>query len=378
MSSFFSRIQSKFSASFGGRYVETIIKEISINESEITRVLFPKIRTKGYIETEYRFSVNDKVKIADIALFSIDTDNLLALAEIKYDDHNDQKNSAQLEDYVEYSMEKEVDFLYLTQYYPPASDIEMVRNSGFTHLLFSEISEKMMARGGPLTNLFIDYLKDRGLVMEIVPSEQLYKLLVRFFNPIRGQKVQRNRDMVQNIPDAFSSLFTNMSVITQELGRHFGTNRSPAIDFTLKPSYEMPRPRINSMYEQPEKGVVRYFPELKEKDGGELLVFARSKLPNKHKKDNYTYIKFGFIFSIERASIDYKSNLFVDIYGRDLFGLHSCKKKIGNSIVSDKKKCLSHFKALLTGAVESAIVDDGIRKNQALYLKKVRDSIDLE
>jgi len=60
MKSFFSRIQNKFSESYGGRYIETILKEISINEDKIIKFIFPNIIDNGYLDTEYHFEVKKK------------------------------------------------------------------------------------------------------------------------------------------------------------------------------------------------------------------------------------------------------------------------------------------------------------------------------
>ena len=230
MNSFFTRIQNKFDSSYGGRYIETILHEISKEDDSLPKML-GGTRKKCHIETEYHFIVNGRDRIADIAIISSDTNELISFVEIKYDDHLSQKNQAQLSDYIEYSKENCLNFLYLTQYYPPSSDLNIVYEAGFKHLLFSDLaSELEQKKYSQITSLFINYLQDKGLCMKEIDNDSLYKLLVRLFNPISGQsKIQNNKSMIEGIPESLQSLMNNISILSQEISRYIDTKRISAI-----------------------------------------------------------------------------------------------------------------------------------------------------
>lgn len=168
MKSFFSRLQSKFDASYGGRYVEIILQELSKEDNLITRIL-GKSTKRCYLETEYCFTVNSKKRIADIAIFTEDEHQLIALVEIKYDDHKSPTNAAQIEDYINFCRNKYCHFTYLTQYYPAKKDITLIKESGYSHLLFSRFSAQLAEKSqSQLVNLFVAYLEDKGLSMKAV------------------------------------------------------------------------------------------------------------------------------------------------------------------------------------------------------------------
>jgi hypothetical protein len=114
MNSFFSQIQSYFDASYGGRYVETILSTIGERDPRLARGLTGQKGKYSY-QTEFRFPGRDFVRIADLALIDLENELPRYLIEIKYDDHRSPKNAGQLEDYVEYCREKnECKFIYLT------------------------------------------------------------------------------------------------------------------------------------------------------------------------------------------------------------------------------------------------------------------------
>lgn len=350
MKSFFSRIQSKFDASYGGRYIETILHEVTLDDDSIARFI-GNSRDPCRIETEYSFTVNNTNRIADIAIFSTKSDSVIGLVEVKYDDHKVYKNSAQLKDYITYCRINGLSFTYLTQYYPPSKDVALVKEAGHRHFLFSHLSEEIKAnQSSQITQLFIKYLEDKGLSMKIVDNNSLYKYLVRLFNPTSGQnKIQNNTAMVEGISDSFHALMNNISVLSQEISRYTEGKRVPVIDFRVWPYFKFSKSKLKELLDDDELERSGYLGN-GEKNGGELLAFARSVIiDTSNNREDWLYLEYGYKVVVEKGDSAHSSFLYVEIYGKNIdknIELYK-EKKISNITLSNKVKCLSHLSKLI-------------------------------
>ncbi len=359
MKSFFSRIQNKFDASYGGRYVETILLEITREDDVIAKVL-GQTNKKCYIQTEYQFTVNDRKRIADIAVFDLENDEIIALAELKYDDHLSPKNNAQLADYIDFCRDNNCKFTYLTQYYPPNSDCKIVLDAGFKHYLFSHLASiPKIKEQSQISSLFIGYLQDKGLCMKEVNNDDLYKLLVRLFNPTSGQsKIQNNKSMIEGIPDSLQSLMNNISVLSQEIARFIDSKRAPAIDFRVWPYFKFSKKQLREMLEDDESHYVSFLGE-NDKYGGEVYIFAKSVIIDTKKvKDDWLYIEYGYKVSIDKGDKDFSTSLYAQVYGKQ-FSKEKIEifkdKTIANSTLSKKDKCIKHISGLISEATKLAL-----------------------
>lgn len=359
MKSFFTRIQNKFDASYGGRYIETILLEISKEDNSLAKLL-GRTRKKCYIETEYPFMINGRDRIADIAVLSSDNNELISFIEIKYDDHLSAKNQAQLIDYVEFCKASCCSFLYLTQYYPPSTDLKVVEEAGYKHLLFSDlVSEMKQKNNSQITHLFIDYLEDKGLCMKQIDNDSLYKLLVRLFNPTSGQsKIQNNKSMIEGIPDSLQSLMNNISISSQEISRYIDTKRTPAIDFRVWPYFKFSKKQLREMLEDEDSEYISFLGE-KEKYGGEIYIFAKSVIIDTQKaKDDWLYIEYGYKISVDKGESEYYSALYAEIYGKKFKNIDVelyKDKSVTNSTLSSKEKCVKEFSMLISEVSKTAI-----------------------
>ena len=377
MRSFFTRIQNKFSASYGGRYIETILKEIAKNDSYIIKHLFPSIKERCEIELEYHFTINGHKRIADIAIIAEETHKLLALAEIKYDDHQNLKNSAQLEDYVKFCKKTKIKFLYLTQFFPPYTDINYLNKNGYPHELFSDFAIKIINKNlSELSILFVDFLRDKGLMMENITPEYIGKFLVRLFNPYSGQRVHSNIDMIQNIPEAFSGIMTNINVISQEISQHIVANRSPSVDFHVNPIFKFTKNNIQKLLDENIRGKITYEPTAEERNGGELYIYARTSLKEKSEENDWFNIEFGFCFSIKTKTKNHITELYSNIRGRHIEDEHFISKKVGNTVITNKGKCVEYFKSLMSENIDSAILDNNIKNVHIKQLKLIKENFD--
>lgn len=350
MKSFFSRIQNKFEASYGGRYIETILYEVSIEDDSIAKFI-GNTNSPCRIETEYSFTVNDRDRIADIAVYSIESGFVVGLVEIKYDDHKSDKNSAQLEDYIAYCKINDLSFTYLTQYYPPSKDLSLVEAAGHKHILFSHLSENIRNKQcSQITELFIKYLEDKGLSMKKVDDDAIYRYLVRMFNPASGQKkIQNNTAMVEGIPDSFHALMNNISVLSQEISRYTEGKRVPVVDFRVWPYFKFSKNKLRELLDDDSLEQSGYLGD-GEKNGGELFAFAKSVIIDTSKnKGDWLYLEYGYKVLLEKGEPVHSSFLYAHIYGKDIrsdIELYK-EKKIANRTLSNKVKCLSHFSKLI-------------------------------
>ncbi len=73
-----SRLQSYFSGSFGGRYVEYLIKETIEEQPKLATLLFG-VKRSNTLQVEYRFRVGSQTRIADLAFFDAETERLTCL-----------------------------------------------------------------------------------------------------------------------------------------------------------------------------------------------------------------------------------------------------------------------------------------------------------
>lgn len=359
MKSFFSRLQSKFDASYGGRYVELILQELSREDELVARIL-GRTTKRCYLETEYTFKVNGRNRIADIAILTEDDHQLIALVEIKYDDHKSPTNAAQIEDYIQYCKSESCHFCYLTQYSPAKRDIDLIKESGCSHLLFSNFSSQLADRSqSQLVKLFIEYLEDKGLSMKTVDSENLYKYLVRLFNPVSKQgKIQSNYSMVDGIPNSFQSLMNNISVISQELSQAIESKRSPVIDFRLWPYFKFSKKEIKEMLEGDQIDANCFLSD-NNKNGGELLAFARSIIIDKGAdQSDWLYVEYGYKLVIKKGEKEFVTHLYAHVYGKDLKEDNPylyIEKNLSNETISKKEKSLKHFYGLISSACDKAV-----------------------
>lgn len=156
-------MQSYFSASFGGRYVEYLIKETIEEQPKLATLLFG-VKRFDTLQVEYRFQVGSQTRIADLAFFYAETERPTCLVEIKYDDHKNPKNAAQLEHYLKFCQKQNCKFIVLSQHLLP-EDLRKKLPNRETLMLFSDLADKLKNSEGSMGGLLRRFFVDRGLVM---------------------------------------------------------------------------------------------------------------------------------------------------------------------------------------------------------------------
>ena len=347
MAGFFSNIQGYFSATFGGRYVALILRELIREDPKFAKILFKNASKNWVAETEYRFDAkSSQSRFADLVLFDkSDADcgiQPAALVEVKYDDQASPTNAAQLDDYLEFSSSKGIPFLYLTQYTPPRNILERINESNNSrHLLYTELAERITGsqRPGGVAKLFVDYLEDRGLVMKPIQERDLSRLLVRAFNPQRGgKKNQSNEGMIVGIPDTLSALMSNTNIVAQGIAEKLPLQRSPTIDMYFDPWIYVNKKDLRGLSNEV-KGDEREPLQIVDgmKGGGSLWVFGRV-YPGGSTRNEWLWLKFGCECEISRDDPKVSVRLFARCGTNKVKDIPDAIKEVKISTLSDRSK----------------------------------------
>ncbi len=364
-----SRLQSYFNASFGGRYVEYIIKEAVEEQPKLAKLLFG-VKHSDTLEVEYRFQAASQTRIADLAFIDAETKRPTCLIEIKYDDHKSPTNATQIEDYKEFCRQQNCKFIFLSQHLPP-EDQRKKLPSRKALVLFSELAEKLKSSDGSIGGLLRRFFVDRGLVMHKFESKDLANLkslLFRLLNPRVGQGRSQNKEaMSGGSGDAFGNLLRNVNIVVRETLAD-SHSRAPTVDFHLEPFVN---PKLVKKYARSEpKSPSIAIQEAKA--GGELYVFGRVYLH--YALTGWLYVEFGIGLEVKPREKDFYPFTFAEI-GSDHFNdTNFQRKKAPLSVLYDKQKAATAVKQRISEAVGHMINRSPPRKHVTL-LKKFRSAL---
>jgi hypothetical protein len=356
---FLANLQDRMGHSFGGRFVELVLEDLCRDHTDLSAVLFnvplnqSKRSTGGY-SVVAEWGLPDRNRIADLALIDALSGEPLALAEIKYDDHKNPKNAAQLKDYVEFCRKRELGFCYLTQHYPPSSDLAKVRGIRFRHLLFSDLAAAICARRKLLSDrsigLLIEYLEDRGLLMKTVDGVGLRKLMVRIFNPNHGQgRQQANKDIVTSVPESFATLLSNVQLLGDEIAHLIQNRRRPAVDFEVEPYGSLSKKKLRDISNGQDDRSSIFFT----KAGGALWVFFRITLTDGIGMAAGYVVEISSPIKRDEPSV----SLYAAFWGRNLAQQYRQYSRIATSVIGNKKKCLKTLTRLISEEAAVAAKD---------------------
>lgn len=365
-----SRLQSYFSASFGGRYVEYLIKE-SIEEQPTLATLLLGVNRSDTLQVEYRFRINGHTRIADLAFFDAETEQPTCLVEIKYDDHKNPKNAAQLEHYLQFCRKQNCRFIFLSQHLLP-EELREKLPSPKALVLFSGLADKLRNSEGSVGGLLRRFFVDRGLVMHTFENKDLANLksfLFRLVNPLMGQGRSQNKDaMSGGAAEAFGNLLRNMNIIAKEVAAN-ELGRPPTIDFELDPWVD-PRQVQRDAKENPKARSISAFDA---KDGGHLSVFGRVRLDDT--ATNWLQIEFGIGLEANSGDKDFHPFTFAVVYSYAFKDAGSYKRKSATArILHDKQRAVTALKERIDEAIEHAI-KRAPPKSQIIKLKKFRNDL---
>jgi hypothetical protein len=367
MSSIFGRIKRKLRQDFGGRYLGIILEQVIQDAPKFARVTFPnlpqsvtaKLRDgRASLSTEVEFLGRfNRRRRADLAI--CEGGDILALAEIKYEDHLSAENYAQIEDYLWFvNSNSEVFFTYLTQHAPPEDDrllIEMAASPRIKHLYFRDIHRAGKAFNETAVKWLIEFLEEEHVVYQEDlggDAEQLIKLLmVRGLNLPHKTKLGRLRtrsNLIGSV-DLLQTLTGNLVALSdwfyEQFREHFGNRFTP--NFAFEPTFRISV--VKKELHQSSKLTSSLWPDAK--TGGDFWVEGSGRIKTKG-TDMWLYLAFGLKFSLELSPTpELRRTVFAAIYGRE--GIWSYKERpITHTVFSLPE---AKAQALIASTVDTAL-----------------------
>jgi hypothetical protein len=294
------------------------------------------------------------------------------LIEIKYDDHKNPSNAAQLEDYTRSCKKHKCKFIFLSQHIPPEHLPRKLPGNGKL-LLFSDLAHKLLGNERSVGGMLRQFFVDRGLVMHRFEANDLANLksfLFRLLNPWSGQGRSQNKDaMGGGAAEAFGNLLRNMNIIAKEVTAN-AHSRTPTIDFELEP-WVKKREIQKEISENPKDPLPSAY---NAKGGGNLSVFGRVRLDDTVR--NWVQIEFGIGLEVNAGDRDFYPFTYAAVYG------YAYKKFEGGfaheyaprRVLHDKQRAVAELKKRIREAIGLAI-NRTPPKNQIVKLKKFRNSL---
>jgi len=392
---FFSEVKRWLSADFGGRYIGKIIlewvkddnagfKELIRNELNIN------LSSDYRIEEEF---VYKKSRRADLAVFRKDQDTVpVVLIEIKWDDsltEVKETGKTQLKDYVEYCLQhNDCCLLVLTKDSLSKKELVELKKLGMggKHCYLGGLSAHLENSQSIVAKMFLDYLQDKGVVMNNIDQEGLFKFFHRFVNPYTGSNHKISENQLSNGPEQFRNMLSNMRLIAQDISSAFfeikGINRKATIDFTFNPYFSQKKlTKVLKDAKEIEDDKVVLHPLAR--TGGEIFIHASENICKA--PDPWTRIQYGFLFSVKP---DKKHNLDLSVYSgfntdREIDWVETesvkCSQKIKKLVFvegsNNKSQLVSVFKNVICESIENAInkklVSPAVSRDLKVVLKNL-------
>lgn len=367
----FSRLQSYFSASYGGRFVECLIKESVEEQPKLSTLLFG-VKASDRPSLEYHFKVGKRSRRADLAFLDAATLEPTCLIELKYDDQKSPGNASQVDDYLKFCRKQgKCKFILLSQHHLPRELLEKLPEKG-ARLLFSDIADKLRGNEDSVAGMLRRFFIDRGLVMHKFQERDIGNLTsfaFRLLAPWGGQGRSQNKDaMSGGVAEAFGYLLKNMNIVTKEVAMH-ENGRAPTVDFYLEP-------RVNS--KQVHKEVLanpgeEWITGDRFKAGGCLYVFGRIRLDDR--SGHWLNIEYGIGLEVNHGDAELTGLSYATIYSNELKeDSVYVQGGAGIRFLNDKTRAVTTLKALIHKAIERAIKSD-ISKVQINKLQRFKRNL---
>jgi hypothetical protein len=306
---FFSAIQGYFSGSFSGRYLGIVLAEVCRADPALfNRYFKDRFGRRRYtnsqlsLTTEVTFRTRTGYRRADLALMR--DGKPAALIELKHDDElmprRDGK-TAQLHDYLWKCRSEGLDFLLLCKDPPSELDAKAIRENGQQWDYISGFAEHFRMSSHPAGGMLFDYFRERGLIVEPLNEDYLYRFFHRLLKPWGHSGRIVSKDSLSEGPAQFQALLSNMRIIAADLAtkvRPIGSNarnRTPTIDFAIYPEYAVNVIRRELSKKEHRKGGVIEATD-KARRGGRVYVYAMQTLGGKGKK--WLDLEYGMGFEI--------------------------------------------------------------------------------
>lgn len=398
MTGFFSQVQNWLSAEksgdFSGRYIALILEAWSKHDPKPFRSFLNDVfgdvpRTKLEVSCEVYL---DKENRADIAIKA--GDKLYALVEIKYNDSlagETPEKDGQLDRYIKYAKENHCHLLVLTKGPLKADEVEKLKSSNHAHKHFDDLAEHLRG-GGQLSELLLDFFKEKGFVMNKLDPKLLFRFFHRFVNPWnKSGKANLNKGTLEQAPQQFGFLLNNMQLLAQDITErlsHIESRKtrqiSATVDFYVRPLHS--RKALCKALENGGEDDDDIHLEGSCKTGGDIFVFAKNNLGN---PGHWLSLQYGFLFEV-RPDKEHKLSVYqyaelnckgLQQWAKNENGgeeLWACSKAdISKHLEkSDKKPALiKAFHKLIEEAVTEALATKAIEEQLSLTVENIRKSM---
>jgi hypothetical protein len=334
--SLFSRLKSKFKdhidEDLGGRYMAFLIEQLIHDEPRVINAIFPSVslRDVDQCTTQVEFSFpgkNRRRRRADLAIHHA-RHGLVALAEIKEDDHKNSGNGAQLEDYLAFLAQhrhRPPEFSLITKHQPPdelLATIRAVAQRGYAarHLRYQDLYFGLEAAKSETARLFRTFLKENGVIYDTqIDEAALTLLMMQALKPMshHGWGRLRTAENTAQVPVVMTKLLGNADVLAAEFYsafRKFFGNRFTT-DFSFAPYYDLDlvhrhlqRKKSNGLDEIAPKYSV----------GGYFDVGAQGKFCKVGKGWLYAWIGYSFDLDIDSDEKKLACRLLAKVYGKGI------------------------------------------------------------
>jgi hypothetical protein len=335
MQSFFSKLKSKFSSEYGGRYMGIILEALITEEPKLLLCICPSI-DKKYLKgdiiqpiVEKPFEGEKKKKrFADIVIQTKNEDIPIAYIEIKYED---DLHEGQLEDYIKIAQKNNSQFTYLTKYTPSTEVLQLLNENGFSHLLYTQLYEriqKVKLDSSYFIAQFCKFLEESFMLYNknTINKNALTLMLMNnfdFYNRgIGGQK--RTPANMENTIITLEHLINNISILTNRLyennSQYFSQRSKSSFRFfpvynTAKLTKEISNNKSQENIEISSKAL----------ECGSLVV--SSYLVIKGPKNKWLYLVWGIAYDYFLKKKPYESSfrLYTEVIGSGIDGCYEEK-----------------------------------------------------
>lgn len=320
MTSFFSNIQSLFSAQYHGRYLGLILQEIGRRHTRLLgRFVLDSCGIANRspdsirIVAEFEFRTIRGKRRADLAVFDGDSPEPFVLIEIKYYDKPIPESGtkpAQLDDYRAWQRQEDGRVvLVLAREQIIAPTLVVKRWNDLARYL-----KKVRSRHGELVSLLIDYLEGEGIVMQNIDSKRVVPFMKRIVCSWAGSGRAAGN---LHGPAEFSKLLSNMKLTAEIFDPHFKSGakdvesniKAATVDFTFY---------VNVKKNKREEDVL--IVNDRNRLGGDLWVYAQSSLTA---DGDWMRFQYGFSVKIDPKNSATKADhpkafLYAQVVGKEV------------------------------------------------------------
>ncbi|MEW6166789.1 MAG: hypothetical protein AB1651_03695 [Pseudomonadota bacterium] len=246
--SFFGRFKSHLKQDFGGRYLGAVLAECINAEPGIAKTLWGiSIDPRHHAVTaEWVFPGKDKGRRADLVVLKKKDRQLVALAEIKYEDHKLDSTGAQLKDYLDLvERQSGLAFVYLTKHAPKHEDKWKVQQAGHRAYTYGDLFQALHAnkglRGNHTAQLLMDFLREEGYVFtQNIDAQDVKALIAQTcgFPQAAGLGKLFSGATYERTTDALQQILANAAVLGDSFYEQYGAvafGNRPFTRFTSLP-----------------------------------------------------------------------------------------------------------------------------------------------